>query len=268
MFVPGHRPSAGETERRYIVLSEGKLLSTTADQWQLFSHQHWQSINPQSGATELCIGEVSGSDCFAIWLDDCPEINEYEWVDVRRLMPCLTPVSYEMIARAKQMLQWQQDHRYCGRCGAETELHHREMATHCGACDLFFYPRISPCVIMLVTRGEYCLLAHNAQFPGRFYSALAGFVEAGETLEAAVRREVMEEVGISVGATHYFGSQPWPFPSQMMIGFHAEYESGEIRVDGVEIDDADWFHWSQLPEVPGEFAIAGQLISHFVKVHR
>ena len=134
------------------------------------------------------------------------------------------------------------------------------------SCGNLVYPRISPCVIVLVTKGEELLLAHNKNFPGNFYSTLAGFIEPGESAEDSLKREVLEEVNIRIKNLTYFGSQSWPFPSQLMLGFHAEYETGEVKPDGVEIDKADWFNYKKLPQVPpANISISGQLIESYVR---
>jgi NAD+ diphosphatase len=133
----------------------------------------------------------------------------------------------------------------------------------CEPCGAVNYPRISPCIIVLVTRGEELLLARNARFPRPFYSTLAGFIEAGENAEECLRREVREEVGVEVGAVSYFRSQSWPFPNQLMLGFFAEYSAGDIVCEPGEIADARWFHYSALPQVPPESSISGQLIRDY-----
>ena len=129
----------------------------------------------------------------------------------------------------------------------------------------FIYPKISPCIITLVTRGDEVLLARNKFFPENWYSTLAGFIEAGETAEEALRREVMEEVNVSVKNITYFGSQPWPFPSQLMLGYFCEYESGEIKIEEAELEDAKWFKIDDLPNVPPKLSISGQLISSYLE---
>lgn len=134
----------------------------------------------------------------------------------------------------------------------------------CDSCRIINYPRIAPCVIVLVTRGEELLLARNANFPQPMYSTLAGFIEAGETAEATLAREVREEVGVEITNLRYFRSQSWPFPNQLMLGFFADYASGEIVCDGSEIADAGWFHYSDLPMTPPVASISGQLIQHYV----
>ena len=142
-----------------------------------------------------------------------------------------------------------------------------KMGARCCAADalLRVYPRVSPCVIVLVNKGDKMLLAAAAGFQKRFYSTLAGFMEPGETCEAAVIREVREEVGIEVGNVRYFASQPWPFPSQVMLGFFAEWQSGELMPNPDEIEDADWFDVDAMPPTPPNASISGQLISDFIE---
>lgn len=167
--------------------------------------------------------------------------------------------------RAYQLLHWADTHRHCGRCGASTTFVESGRAVLCETCSLRVYPRVSPCVIVLVSKGNQMLLAAAAGFQKRFYSTLAGFMEPGETCEQAVIREVREEVGIEVGNVRYFASQPWPFPSQVMLGFFAEWQTGEIELDPNEIEDADWFDMRAMPPTPPMASISGQLISHFME---
>lgn len=128
-----------------------------------------------------------------------------------------------------------------------------------------FYPRLSPSIIVLITRGEEVLLAKNANTRGNFYSTLAGFVEPGESLEQTVHREVFEEVGLKVKNLQYFNSQSWPFPNSLMLGFHAEYDSGEINIQEEEIADAQWFHYTEMPNRPAMVSISGWLIDEHIK---
>lgn len=167
--------------------------------------------------------------------------------------------------RAYQLLHWADTHRHCGRCGTPTSVIESGRAILCDSCSLRVYPRVSPCVIVLVSKGDQMLLAAAAGFQKRFYSTLAGFMEPGETCEQAVIREVREEVGIEVGNVRYFASQPWPFPSQVMLGFFAEWKSGDIELDPNEIEDADWFDAGAMPPTPPLASISGQLISHFME---
>ncbi|GAB3106952.1 NAD(+) diphosphatase [Aestuariicella hydrocarbonica] len=268
MFTPDHRPQQEGLEKCYVPISDGLLLSSVEYGWQPLPASSWRFANPQLEAPQHYIGRYFDKDCYVVVLEAQPDVHQHHWQNLRQLLGLLDEISYEVAARALQVVNWDRDHQFCGRCGSRTESHHREMAKHCQSCDALFYPRLSPCVITVVTRGEHCLLAHNPAFPSRFFSALAGFIEVGETIESALRREVREEVGIEVGKLEYFGSQAWPFPGQLMIGFMAEYQSGDIVVDGVEIEEANWYRYDELPLVPPAASLSGQLISHFVKMHK
>jgi NAD+ diphosphatase len=171
--------------------------------------------------------------------------------------------------RAVQVVEWARTHRFCGRCGTPTEPLPGERGLRCPACALIAYPRLAPAMITLVTRGasgpdQEALLARGANFPRPMYSCLAGFVEPGENLEGAVVREIAEEVGITVADVRYMGSQPWPFPHSLMIGFRAEWVEGDLVLDETEIADARWFHRDELPEIPPGISIARNLIDAWV----
>ncbi len=166
---------------------------------------------------------------------------------------------------AGQYINWSRNHRFCGKCGNATEDKRDERAKICTVCGQIYYPRLSPAVIVAVTRDDRLLMASSPRFRSKFYSVLAGFVEPGETLEECVKREVREEVGIEIKNIKYFGSQPWPFPDSLMIGFTAEHESGEIIRDENEISDAGWFTRDELPRKPSSISIARSLIDWFLK---
>lgn len=174
----------------------------------------------------------------------------------------------KLLGRARQLLDWHDNHKFCGRCGGKTEQLAQEYSFKCMDCSLYFYPRISPCVIVLIKKGDYCLLAKGAHRTANFYSTLAGFMEPGETPEQAVKREVWEETGIKVKNIRYFGSQSWPFPSQLMLGYIAEYRDGEITISPDEIEDAQWFHFDELPTYPPITSIAGRLIEEGVREYQ
>lgn len=170
-------------------------------------------------------------------------------------------IEWHVAGRAVQLVAWRQTHRFCGRCGVATVDVPGERAMRCPQCRLMLFPRLAPAVITLVTRPDgRALLGRNANFPIPMFSCLAGFVEPGETLEQAVAREVHEEVGVRVQRIRYQGSQPWPFPHSLMIGFRAEWASGDIAVDGTEIAEADWFAPDDLPPIPPKLSIARTLI--------
>jgi len=193
-------------------------------------------------------------------------------VDLRSSLEALTQEQYRWISRGQQLLHWRLQHQHCGRCGDLMEQAEEEMALVCGSdhCRNRVYPRISPCIIVLVERGERALLAHNARFTPNRFSTLAGFVEAGETVERAVAREIREEVGVEVKQLRYFNSQAWPFPDSLMLGFHAQYAGGELAPDGVEITEARWFSVDELDnvELPPTFSISRQLIDDWVERQR
>ena len=168
---------------------------------------------------------------------------------------------------AAQLVRWDGAHRYCGKCGNPTEDLTEERAKKCSPCDLVYYPRLSPAIIVAVIKEDKILLARSGRFPTNFYSVLAGFVEPGESLEECVAREVYEEVGIKVDNIQYFGSQPWPFPDSLMLGFTAKYHSGDIRIDESEISDADWYRADALPNIPPGISIARHLIDWYVEVY-
>lgn len=171
--------------------------------------------------------------------------------------------------RAVQIIEWARTHRFCGRCSTPTELAAGERAMRCPSCRLLAFPRLAPAMITLVTRGagdeQEALLAQGVAFRGPMYSCLAGFVEPGESLEGAVVREVREEVGIDVDDVRYWGSQPWPFPHSLMVGFHARYAGGEIVCEPAEILDANWYRRDALPPIPPGISIARKLIDAWLR---
>lgn len=190
-----------------------------------------------------------------------------EYRGLRELYSLMGEQMFRLACRAIQIKDWDRNHQFCGRCGGAMTDKTDDRAKICPSCGLLNYPRISPAVIVAVERGNRILLARARRFTAALYSVIAGFVEPGETLEECVRREVMEETGIRIRAIRYFGSQPWPFPDSLMIGFTAEYESGELRIDGTELVDAGWFAAGELPAIPGPISIARRLIDAFAARH-
>lgn len=172
---------------------------------------------------------------------------------------------YVSIARAASILNWDRTHQFCGCCGQPTEPSTVSLEKYCTHCDLVFYPRISPSVIVLISKGEEILMARSPHFTPGAFGLIAGFVEAGESLENAIHREVKEEVNINVKNIRYFDSQAWPFPDTLMMGFYAEYDSDELIIDNKEIEVAGWYHYSALPGRPStKKSIASRLIDNFI----
>ena len=220
----------------------------------------------QNSMASIFLGRLDGRPCFAIPLSSEPETPPgYAFLGLRELFGQLEEPIHGVAGRAFQIVEWYLSHAFCGRCGSQTELAANERARGCPSCGATYFPRINPAVIMLVERDGKMLLARNKLFRGPFYSCLAGFVEPGETLEEAVAREVFEEVGIEVQGITYFASQPWPFPSQLMVGFNALHRSGEIRAQDSEILDAAWFAPDDLPQLPGRFSLARHLVDGFLE---
>lgn len=257
-FTPGVFPAENEGKHlAYFVFSGSDILQTFDDSGQ------WQP------ATEIPAGEVfskhyMGShgdvDCYAVALDG----SDAKFANLRSLFGRTDNFMFSLAGRALQVVDWDRSHRFCGRCGSRTSTHDRDRAMHCESCRAIFYPRLSPSIITLVHKGEELLLARNHNFPEGMYSTLAGFVEPGESIEETLRREVKEEVGVKVGQIEYLGSQPWPFPNSLMLGFLAEYDSGEFSLQEDEIADAQWFHYQSLPQIPGKVAISRWIIDTYL----
>lgn len=211
------------------------------------------------------LGDLDDHPCVAVSLPKgTPVPDGLELCNLRSLYGSLREEWFAIAARAVQIIEWDRTHRYCGHCATSMTQMPTERAKICPSCGLRQYPRLSPAVIMLVYRGDELLLGRAPRFREGMYSVLAGFVEPGESLEEAVAREVQEEVGVAIQNIRYFGSQPWPFPNSLMIGFIAEYESGDITPDPAEIEAAGWFHRHDIPPVPGKLSIARKLIDWFV----
>ena len=209
------------------------------------------------------LGRHDGADVLAI-AAPTEVTSPFEIVNLRALFGSVPDDVFGIAGRATQIVDWAATHRFCGRCATPTALVPGERSMKCPACELTAYPRIAPAIIVLVRNGDLALLAHGARFPAPFYSTLAGFVEPGESLEETLVREVKEEVGIDVGDIVYFGSQSWPFPHSLMIGFFATYKGGDIVVEPSEIVDAKWFRHDELPMIPPPLSISRQLIDAWV----
>jgi NAD+ diphosphatase len=201
------------------------------------------------------------------------EVDDCKLIDLRSLavQGLLAPGDLNLLAQARALLNWHQRHRFCANCGHATVLADAGYRRHCGACAIDHFPRTDPVVILVAVRDSHCLLGRQPQFLPGVYSALAGFVEPGESLEDAARREIQEESGIKVGPVRYHSSQPWPFPTSLMIGLLGEAETSEIAIDHDELEDARWFDPDEIRamladrhpdglKVPPAMAIAHHLI--------
>ncbi|HSF65335.1 MAG TPA: NAD(+) diphosphatase [Paracoccaceae bacterium] len=191
--------------------------------------------SPEAGAEAVQAGFYDPSEQRHPALPD-----DHAFAELRGAMLRLTPRDAELVATAKALLQWHRSHRFCSQCGAPSDMAQAGWQRRCPACGASHFPRTDPVVIMLVTRGNRALIGRSPGWPEGMYSCLAGFVEPGETVEAAVRREVAEETGVRIGAVRYVASQPWPFPASLMLGCHGVAEDDTITLDPAELDDALW----------------------------
>jgi NAD+ diphosphatase len=218
-----------------------------------------------AAARTLYLGLFQGRQCWVAELPrDAAAPAGMSWEGLRTLFTVLDDAHFALAGRALQLIDWDRTHQFCGRCGARTEPHPTERVRVCPDCKLSAYPRVAPAVMALVKRGKQILLARSPHFPPGMYSALAGFVEPGESLEQCLAREVAEEVGVQISNTRYFASQSWPFPHSLMIAFVCDWVSGEIKPQAGEIEEANWFEVLQLPKLPSKISVARKLIDAVV----
>ena len=267
-FAPGlHTPDPLSGATRCFAFSEDRILVHLENgEATVPSLSTVEGLGLATGDRHY-LGLSDGEHCFALDLANDAEPPAAMALKGLRQLYSLDERAFVIAGRAFQILNWERTHRFCGRCGAATRHHENDRARECPDCGLLSFPRVSPAVIVLIQKGDEFLLARNRNFPGKRYSIIAGFVEPGETLEETVVREIREEVGIEVRDVRYFGSQPWPFPHSLMVGFTAHHDSGEIDIDGDEIVDAGWYRADNLPELPDGISISRQLIDWFLGQH-
>jgi NAD+ diphosphatase len=249
-----------------IILRNQEFLTSKASEVLLFEDDDlkWSEMK---FINKHFLGYLGKRPCFVSCLEDSSPISDEMILSpLRSLLGRIPDSIFNIFSRSLQIDNWYVSNQFCGGCGKGIKAHETERAMICECKNKLIYPTISPCIIVLVTNGEELLLAHNKNFPGEFYSTLAGFIEPGESAESAIEREVFEEVSVRVKNITYYGSQSCPFPSQLMLGYHAEYDEGIISPDGVEIDKADWFNFRELPQVPtGNISISGKLIESYIE---
>lgn len=272
-FTPGVRPPEMRTgPARWFLFQGERLVISEADRtrvplavdardlgFHLLREQYLGYLDQKDAPLHCYSGELAEGEALP---------PGYAALGLRRLFATLDETTLSLAMRAKQVVHWDRDHQFCGRCGTLTQPAADERVRICPTCGLTSYPRLSPAIIIAVTRecedGERILLARNHRFRPGFYSVLAGFVEPGETLETCAEREVLEEVGIRIQDIRYFGSQPWPFPNSLMIAFTARYAGGDITPQEAEIAEADWFSIHDLPGIPPKISIARRMIDDFI----
>ncbi len=261
-FVPSiSLPGDPTAEHWSLSFVDGKLLLPEPEE-KAFSPLQALGLHDQAEARHY-LGRLDGHDCWALRLPAAPA--GWRPVPLRAAMMGFSAPLAALAGRAAQVLDWDRTHRFCGACGTATELQPGERARRCPACGHTAYPRISPAMMALVWRPGEVLLARAPHFVNQMYSALAGFVEAGESIEQCIHREVAEEVAVQVEDLRYYGSQSWPFPNSLMTAFTARWAGGDIVPQAGEIADAQWFAIDALPQIPPRFSISGHLIRDTVQ---
>ncbi len=259
-------PSENARARTWFAVGKaGVLVRQDAAAFALPTREELASLGLSPEAA-LASGTLGDTDCFAVAVpEDLALPPGWSNLTIRSLMTAFDAPTFYAAGTAGHVLDWHTTSQFCGRCGTHTEAVASERCMKCPKCGLTQYPRIAPAVIVLVRRGDQALLARNGRFPVPFFSTLAGFTEIGETLEETIHREIYEEVGIRVRDTKYHGTQPWPFPHSLMVGFTAEWASGDIKVDGEEIAEARFFSAHDLPLIPPKISIARRLIDGWLE---
>lgn len=212
----------------------------------------------------LYIASHNSTNVFLISLPD-KKVTHLTTIHMRNLLELVTHPIKTLLFRACHITHWNRSTKFCGYCGCRNQMSVSEFAKKCASCDALIYPHYSPSVIVRVCHADKILLGRSPNFEPGVYSTLAGFIEAGETCEEAVHRELWEEVKIRVTNVRFFGSQPWPFPQSLMIGYTADYCGGDIEVNHDELEDANWFTVKTLPKLPTKASIAYHLIDDFIQ---
>ncbi|MEH6491040.1 NAD(+) diphosphatase [Halopseudomonas sp.] len=227
-------------------------------------HDADQAIYFGDTGHRLALGLVDGRPCELLYLQETLGMPGLSWHGLRSLIGQIDDQLFRLLGFSQQLNAWYQTHRFCGSCGQAMQLRRDERAMECLSCERREYPKIAPCIIVLITRGDEVLLARSPHFPPGFFSTLAGFIEPGESVEHCLHREVMEEVNLQVTNLRYLGSQNWPFPNSLMLGFHAEYAGGEIVPQPGEIEEAHWWPVDGLPSIPPRGTISRWLIDCYL----
>lgn len=217
-------------------------------------------------AQERTVTHVDGEQVHAIYLSDAPAegMEGFTRYGLRESWYHLPRREYDLAGKCSELLYWDRNHRFCSVCGSPMQPS-TEISLRCTSCGNEIWPLLATAVITLIRRGNEVLLVRGRNFRRKFYGLVAGFVETGETLEEAVQREIMEETGLRVTNIRYFGSQPWPYPCGLMVGFTADYAGGEIMIQEEEIARAAWFTKDNMPEIPEKLSIARRLIDSWLE---
>ena len=259
-------------DSKLIIFCDNKILYDHKENTYSFERK---DLNPiQQSGPYLCIAEVSGHFIYALEIDPQDEIlgifmdpKSIDFVDLRNILGFLDKESFLLLSRASILKLWKNQNIYCSICGSKNTFNLAEGAFECSCNQLPKYPTISPCIMTLIHDDDKILLGRSKYFPQNMYSTLAGFIEAGESAEEALVREVKEEVNVAVSNIRYHSSQSWPFPSQLMLGYMCKYDAGKIVLNDAELEDAKWFSIDDLPAIPPDASISGQLIRSYIEDH-
>ena len=255
-------------------------LQTIQQYWFIFQNEHlllWRENNTLPSSMDHApinapllrhfkLGCLNHLQYHGVEIEPNIAISEdLQAIPLRQALSLLRHDEYAWAVKAWSIILWDKNHQFCGRCGVKTSHQSTAFERQCPACHLSFFPRISPSIIVRIQKDDQILMARSPHFPPGAYGLIAGFVDVGESIEEAVHREVMEEVGLTIKNLSYWGSQPWPFPDSLMLAFTADYASGQIVIDHKEIEEAGWYTRDHLPGLPStKLSIATQLIDEFL----
>ena len=260
-----------KSQSKLIIFCDGKILYDHDQKTYCFDVKDLNSLSdyspylsiardPHSDEYYYSINTDSKTNVLGIFMDPA----KIEFTDFRTTLSFLDPSDFQLISRASILVNWKATNQFCSSCGKQTVFNLSEGAPDCDCLAPPRYPIISPCIITLIHDNNRILLGRSKFFPPNMFSTLAGFIEAGENAEEALAREVMEEVNVKVSEVKYYGSQSWPFPSQLMLGYFCKYEEGSIQLNDAELEEARWFDLDDLPIIPPDTSISGQLIRSYI----
>ena len=260
-----------QLQSKLIIFCDGKILYDHDKKTYCFEPKDLNTLDSYSPflsiAKDTLLDEyyysieiAPNTDILGIFMDPA----KIEFTDFRTTLSFIDPSDFKLISRASILINWKAANQFCSTCGNKTLFNSKEGAPDCECLAPPRYPIISPCIITLIHDKDRILLGRSKFFPPNMFSTLAGFIEAGENAEEALVREVMEEVNVKVSEIKYYGSQSWPFPSQLMLGYFCKYVEGEIKLNDAELEEARWFHLDDLPMIPPDSSISGQLIRSYI----
>ena len=265
---PAKKKMNNQENAWWFILAKGQIILQPKGNFIPYGNIDDLPFPAQLIVNPIRIGDYHSSPCYLVELADQQDVGLGEYSDLRALLGHVDDALFNMSGRAFQISLFYQSHQYCGQCANKMHAIDWEIAMKCYHCQHRCYPRVSPCIIVAIRKDKQILLAlhhRHKKDPNPIYTVLAGFTEAGETLETCVAREVYEESGIKVKNIQYVASQPWPFPHSLMMGFLADYDSGDIRVDKHELAEAAWYDVDDLPNIPNQGTIARKLINKIVE---